>query len=219
MFNPLKKLFGKKPEPPSPEDESYRQWYEEKSRIMAEIMGEMHHTVMHAIIPYGVGGGLDLYYYARGIAGTGIATMELSELPDRGSANDSFTRYELVMFTRQPLALDDSRKPETAFGRAHGNISAILNVVARYSATARLNPHDTCEFPADMRNVGGKCLIFDDYGQRGRQPATGFGLLAVIEIFRSEMDFAREQNGRELIERLKAAGHYPYSDLDREPVA
>ncbi len=49
--------------------------------------------------------------------------------------------------------------------------------------------------------------------------ADNFGLLAIIEVFRSEMDFARQCGGAVLIERLKAEGCYPYSDLDREPIA
>ena len=40
-----------------------------------------------------------------------------------------------------------------------------------------------------------------------------------MEIFRSEMDFARANGGEELVAKLKAEGHYyPYSDLDRAPV-
>jgi hypothetical protein len=161
---------------------------------------------------------LDLYYYPNGIVGTGIATMELSEQPSQGSSNLVFTCYELVMFTKSPLVLDDAKKPETSFGKAHDNISSILNVLAPFSATAKLNPHDTCEFPADMRTVGGKCLIFDDYGQLGKKPATDFGILAAIEVFRSEMDFARKTNSERLIQLLKESGHYPYSDLERKPV-
>jgi hypothetical protein len=202
-----------------PDEIAAEKWYEHKSLIMAEIMGKMHNIVMHAIIPYAVGGGLDLYYYPNGITGTGIATMELSELPNKGSSNSVFSRYELVMFTKQPLVLDDANKPETTFGKAHSNISSILNVVAPFSATARLDPHDTCEFPADMRTVGGKCLIFDDYGQRGNSSIPDFGILLTIEIFRSEMDFARKIGGEQLIRLLREAGHYPYSDLERESVA
>jgi hypothetical protein len=221
MFNRLKKLFGQKP-PSLPEvyDEvAAREWYEHKSLIMEKTMGKQHNIVMHAIIPYAVGGGLDLYYYPNGILGTGIATMELSELPNKGSSNSVFSCYELVMFTKVPLMLDDAKKPETAFGKAHSNLNSILNVAAPFSATAKLNPHDTCEFPADMRTVGGKCLIFDDYGQFGKNPPTDFGILVAIEIFRSEMDFARKIGGEQLIQLLKEAGHYPYSDLEREPVA
>ncbi len=175
--------------------------------------------VMHALIPYALGGGLDLYYFPNGIPGTAVATKELSELPNEGSSNKCFSCYELVMFTRHTVNLDDAKNKETAFGKAHANINILLNHMAPYSASASLNPNETCEFPADMASVGGKCLIFDDYGSRTTKSVRRFGVLAVIEVFRSEMDFARTHGGAQLIAKLKSAGHYPYSDLDREPVA
>jgi hypothetical protein len=175
--------------------------------------------VMHAIIPYCVGGSLDLYYYPHSLPGTAIATKELSEFPDQGSSNRVFSCYELAMFTRHTLNLDHAKDQSTPFGKAHSNINRLLNYIAQYSASATLNPNETCEFPADMELVGGKCLIFDAYGLPNTSKERGFGILAVIEVHRSEMDFARSSGGSDLIERLKAAGHYPYSDLERDPVA
>ncbi len=203
----------------SPEQQArWKEWYEHKSRFMEQMLGSQHNTVMHSIIPYAVGGGLDLYYYPNGIPGTAIATKELTELPDEGSHNRTFSCYELVMFTRHPLDLSEAKDKETAFGKAHNNINSILNVLAPFSAQANLNANETCEFPADMRGVGGKCLIFDSAGQHSDEHVKCFGLLTAIEIFRSEMNFAMEHEGAQLIEKLKAAGHYPYSDLDRQPV-
>ena len=217
MFNRLKKLFraGKK----RPSEEEAEAWHEEKSKLMEAILGREHDMVMHAIIPYAVGGGLDLYYYPNGIPGTAIATKELSDAPGQGSSNRVFSCYELAMFTRHPLNLDHAKDDARPFGRAHTNINSILNCIAPYSASATLNPNETCEFPAEMEHVGGKCLIFDAYGDplNGDKPRA-FGILAVIEIHRSEMDFARTSGGSELIQRLKSAGHYPYSALDRDPI-
>jgi hypothetical protein len=229
MINRLKKFFGKKgvsapppaPVPPevSPEQEArWKEWYEIKSRLMEQMLGKEHDTVMHAIFPYAIGGGLDLYYFPNGIPGTAVATKELTELPNEGSHNHTCSCYELVMFTRHPLNLDEAKNEATAFGKAHRNINSILKVIARYSAQANLNPNETCEFPVDMHGVGGKCVIFDSAGQHSDGKVKGFGLLTVIEIFRSEMHFAMEHEGSLLIEKLKAAGHYPYSDMDREPV-
>jgi len=219
MFNRLKKLFQKSP-PPSPaaaDDAAARAWYEQKQAVMERLMGKQHNSVMHAIIPYPVGG-LDLYYYPNGIPGTGVATMEVSELPDQGSSNADYSCYELVMFTKHPLDLAQAKQPETPFGKAHSNINGILNCVAPFSATAKLNGNDTCEFPTEMGKLAGKCLIFHNYGPHDN-PRRGFGLLAVIEIFRSEMDFARKESGEKLIQLLKDAGYFPCSDLDRQPVA
>ena len=91
------------------------EWYEHKSRLMVASLGEEHDFVMHAIFPYAVGGGLDLYYYPRGVPGTAVATKELSELPNQGSANDQYRSYELVMFTRQTLDMDAAKDEGSAF--------------------------------------------------------------------------------------------------------
>src|SRR5258708_23678038 len=98
-------------------------------------------------------------------------------------------------------------------------MNAILNCIALYSAEAELNSGEACEFPEDLESIGGGCLIFDGQAPEPDEEQAEFGLLIVIEIFRSELEFARENSGDELLERLEAAGHYPYSDLDREPVA
>lgn len=207
---------------PANDEEGEREqeeWYARKSAIMEEMLGKEHDMVMHAIIPYALGGGLDLYYYPNDIPGTAIATKELSDHPGEGSSNSVFECYELVMFTKLPLKLDDALNEEKAFGKMHSVMNSILNGVAPYSAQATLNPNETCEFPPDMPKIGGRCLIFDGYpSYPDEEEPAEFGLLAVIEVFRSEMEFAREAGGAMLIERLKANGHYPYSDLDREPV-
>ncbi len=208
MFGKILNFFKKDTE------ELAEQWYDEKSRLMEEILGREHDMVQHAIIPYEIGGALDLYYYPNDIPGVGIASKELSTLPKKGSTNKVFKVYELVMFTRLPLDMEAGE--DTDFGKMHANINSVLNVIAPYSANARLNPRETCEFPEDMEKVGGKCFIFDGYKSDGTKAA--FGMLAVIEVFRTEMDYARENGSEQLIQKLKDAGHYPYSDLDREPV-
>jgi hypothetical protein len=222
MFNRLKHLFGAKKQAQSPapafDEKAAQEWDKHKSKFMEEILGKEHDMVMHAIIPYMIGGGLDLYYYPHGIPGTGIATKELSLAPNEGSRNKVFSCYEFAMFTRHQCNLDEAKDKTTPFGKAHSNINTILNVVARYSATATLNPNETCEFPADMESIGGKCLMFDSYGSRSDAVVQNFGIMVIIEIFREEMDFARTNGGGVLLEKLKLAGHYPYSDLDREPV-
>lgn len=201
------------------DDQRARAWYDCKSRLMAKSLGKEHDMVMHAIIPYAVGGGLDLYYYPNGLPGVAIATKELSELPNEGSSNRLYKSYELVMFTKHALNLDLAKDDSTEFGRAHKNINAILNLFAPYSAKATLNPNETCEFPKDMPRVGGKCFIMDGYACHSDDLADNFGLLLIIEVFRSEMTYARNHGGAELIKLLKKKGHYPYSDLEREPVA
>jgi hypothetical protein len=192
-------------------------WYDRKTKLMEEWLGKEHGLVMHSIIPYSIGGGLDLYYFPNGIPGTAIATKELSELPGKGSSNRVFQSYELVMFTRRRINIDAVKNRRTAFGRAHAILNAALNRIAPYSENATLNPNETCEFPADMPIVGGRCLIFNAYPTCPEEQVK-FGLLALIEVFRTEMDYARKHGGAKLLKKLKSKGHYPYSDMDRDPV-
>jgi len=199
------------------DDKLAQEWYVTKTAMMVAILGDEHDLVMHAVIPYQIGGGLDLYYFPNGITGTAIATKELCETPGEGPSNTVFDTYELVMFKRHATSLDDIKDESTPFGRAHHAMNAILNCVGPYSEEATLNPHETCEFPEGMEIVGGKCLIFDAYGFDGDH--AGFGLLAIIEIHRSEMDYARRRGGKKLIAKLKKAGYYPYSDMERPAVA
>ncbi len=215
-------LFGRKKKKQQEEEEQERlaeEFDKKKSEYMEYVLGKEHDMVMHAIFPYALGGGLDLYYYPNGVAGTGIGTKELAFHDGGLAANKMFDSFEWVMFTRHELDLDAAKDDDHPFGVAHSNMNTILNMICRYSEEAALSPNETCEFPEEMENVGGKCLIFDAYSNP-KEPGPGaMGLMLIIEIFRSEMEYAREHGGSELIGKLKEAGHYPYSDLDRDPVA
>jgi hypothetical protein len=199
--------------------EAESQWYDQKAKLMEQVLGPSHDMVMHAIPSFAVGGGLDLYFYTQHKPGTVFATMELSDLPGTGSSNQCFRNFELLMFTRQAINLNAAYRPEDPFGRVYSVFNELLNRIARYSVQARLNPRETCEFPADWDIIGGRCLIFDAYPAIPDDEPADFGLLVIIEIFRSEMEFARKHGGHKLLDRLDAAGHYPYSDLNRKPVA
>ena len=82
--------------------------------------------VMHAIVAYPVGGALDLYYYPNGIPGTAIATKELSEFPNQGPSSRNFSCYEIAMFTRYSLNLEDAKNQNTPFGKSHSNMDHIM---------------------------------------------------------------------------------------------
>jgi len=216
MFKKLLNRFRK----PSEEEEERleEEWYDQKSLAMEGLLGKEHDMVMHAIIPYDLDGALDLYYYPNGIPGTAIATKELSHACRESSKNDKFKSYELVMFTRHTLNMDQAQDVETEFGSRHQNINAILNPIARYSEQAKLNPNETCEFPEDFEGIGGKCLMFADYNPQTKSKEE-FGLMAIIEVHRSEMEFAMENGGAALIDLLKESNYYPYTDMDRQAVA
>lgn len=119
---------------PDDEEQRWQAWYDRKSALMETSLGKEHDMVLHAFVGYAVGGPLDLYYYPNGVAGTAIATKELCISPHEGPSNYYYDAYELVMFTRHAIAINDASNETTAFGKAHASINAILNYIARYSA-------------------------------------------------------------------------------------
>jgi Suppressor of fused protein (SUFU) len=217
----FKRIFGKaeKTIPKEFSELEYELDYEQKSKGLENVLGKMHDLVGHAIIPFAIGGAVDMYYFPNHIKGTGFATMELLEPDGTGPLPNQLGTYELVAFTKE--AYDNSDDEHTAFNQIERKICGILTSIGFFSRDAKLNPNETCEVP----NEEGKentCLVFDIYEPENKKFIIGnkqHHLLLVIQIFRSEMNFARENGSSELFVKLKQAGHYPYSDLNRLPVA
>lgn len=221
MLNALKKLFGKKPAPQpisqNFSDEAYERDYELKSEGLKAVLGPMHDLVGHAIIPFDVGGAVDMYYFPHHIPGTGFVTMELIDPDGNGPLPNCLGTYELVAFTKLPY--NSSKEETTPFNRIERRICGIFTTIGFYSFQAVLNPKETCEIPIEGEE--NRCLVFDLYEPNGTTFKIGdrqHHLLLCMEVFRSEMEYARENGSDALFDLLKEAGHYPYSDLDREPV-
>lgn len=220
----FKKLFGgqKKEKESIPEQEFSQEQsdkdYDDKVKGLEAILGKMYDMVGHAIIPFEIGGAVDMYYFPNHISGTGFATMELLDPDGNGPKPNRLGTYELVAFTRE--LYNDSEGTETAFNLIERRICGIFTTIGNYSFDAVLNPKETCEIPTE--DDDNRCLIFDNYNPGNKQFKIGdrqHHLLLCLEVFRSEMEFARQNGSDELINKLKVAGHYPYSDLDRKPVA
>jgi hypothetical protein len=201
-------------------DEQYSQDYEAKEKALARILGPMHNLVGHAIIPFQIGGAVDMYYFPNGIPGTGFATMELIEPDGSGPKPNRIGTYELVAFTKLKIPPGQQTDTNSPFHKIERHMCGILTAVGRFSYEEVLNPGETCELPGE-KGQPTKCLIFDEY----RKPGAPFEvngqkhcLLLCMEIFRSEMEYAMQHGSAPVLKKLKEKGYYPYSDLDREPV-
>ncbi|WP_163411582.1 suppressor of fused domain protein [Flavobacterium ajazii] len=219
----FKNLFGGKNkgvELPTREftEDEYNTDYELKEQGLESVLGKMHGIVGHAIIPFSVGGTVDMYYFKNHIKGTGFATMELLNPDGFGPKANRIGTYELVGFTK--LDYNDNEENQTEFNSIERRFCGIFTTIGNYASQAILNPNETIEVPngTDENN----CLILDNYKPDNKEFKIGersHHLLLCLEVFRSEMDFARKNGSDKLINLLKEKGFYPYSDLDRKPVA
>jgi hypothetical protein len=218
----LKKLFGgqKKQQEKPDQDFSQEQWdldYEQKTIGLEAVLGKMHESVGHAIIPFSIGGAVDMYYFANHIPGTGFATMELLDPNGEGPKPNNLGTYELVGFTRHQIDLNE--QASTSFNQIDRRMCGIFTRIGNYSSDAVLKPGDTCEVPTDDEE--NRCIIFDHYNPNGIEFKIGdktHHLLLCLEVFPKEMDYARENGSSRLLSILKEKNCYPYSDLDRQPV-
>ena len=109
----IKKLFGKK-EPIRTEfsEEEFEIDYDLKTKGLEAVLGEMHDIVGHAIIPFAIGGAVDMYYFTNHIKGTGFATMELLNPDGNGPLPNKFGTYELAAFTKYEYnSIEDFQSP------------------------------------------------------------------------------------------------------------
>ena len=197
--------------------EEFDKNYDEKTAGLEAILGKMHGMVGHAIIPFDVGGAVDMYYFPNHIPGTGFATMELLDPAGNGPKPNRLGTYELVAFTR--LLYNENEKVTNAFNSIERRFCGIFTMIGNYSTQAVLNPNETCELPTEGDEK--IYLIFDNYVPDSKEFTIGsrkHHLLLCLEVFKSEIEYARNYGSLEIIEKLKAGGYYPYSDMDRDPV-
>ncbi|MBS1635186.1 MAG: suppressor of fused domain protein [Bacteroidetes bacterium] len=217
----FKRLFGKagKPMPREFTEQEHELDYEQKSKGLEDVLGKMHDLVGHAIIPFAVGGAVDMYYFPNHIKGTGFATMELLEPDGTGPLPNRLGTYELVAFTKHDY--NNSEDTQTPFNLIERKVCGFFTTIGFFSRQAVLNPNETCEVP-NGEGEENTCLVFDLYQPDNKEFRIGnrkHHLLLCLQVFRSEMEFSRANGSKELFKKLKEAGHYPYSDLDRQPVA
>ncbi|MBN2590254.1 MAG: suppressor of fused domain protein [Sedimentisphaerales bacterium] len=200
-------------------DEEYEKHGELEKAAIERILGPMCEVTGHALIPFELGGNVDMYYFPNATEGTGFVTMELIEPDGRGPKPNRIGTYELLMFSKHKLTKNiDVRDTNHPFNKIERRICSILTSVGRYSYQAVLNPGDTCEVPLEGDSEYA-CLVLDEYRKKGVHFEVGgckCGILLCIEIFREEMKYAMEKGSSGLLSKLKEAGYYPYSDLDRK---
>ncbi|HET20236.1 MAG TPA: hypothetical protein ENO16_06475, partial [Chromatiales bacterium] len=110
MFDRLKKLLGRASSPASFSDEDYDRWYELKRRGLEYVLGPMYEMVSHGVIPFFLGGRLDIYFFPGPSGGTALVSMELIEPNGSGPKRSKIGTYELIAFTKHWIGDEAARQ-------------------------------------------------------------------------------------------------------------
>ncbi len=210
----FKNLFGGKKKNLS--EAELEAWYERVSQQLEAALGPAHDKVLHLIVSDPDYGPFDTRFFFTHVPGTVMVTSGLARPGEGRATNSLYKTFDMAIITR--LRVGDKETLEDVAGKTPGGLVRVaLNSVTTYAVDAQIEPGNTLEFPPDFDDyVGGRCFVVTDYASDSFSP--DYGLMLVMEIHRDEMAFALENHGDQLIEKLKAAGVFPYSDLERPSV-
>ena len=215
------RMSGSENFPPSSDEAAFSEaeWqkcYQEKRAGLEVLFGPMHERDEDSDIS-------GLQFFPQSRAGTAISSMDLI-LPDGTGPvpSEALGTYELVAFTRH-------RPPEDGNARSRfwGSLDRIADAMmsaAMVACDEVLEPGDLAEIPLeDSEQTVSFLLEACDASITGRElpfmiGKERHGLMLLVEVFPSELVFADENGNAALIEKLREAGHYPFSDLERSPV-
>jgi len=205
--------------------EDFARHFEQKQHAMEKILGPLGERIRQPLNPYVAGGALDLYRFERALPGTLFATLDLIYPDGQGPQRNLFGTYELVACTRlraepspTPLFKREAERSRSPYERISERLARILTAVSRAGTESVLAPGDTAELPYGAN--GQVCVLFDRFDRADplRLGKKKHHLLLCMEIFPAELEWARQSGPARLLALLQAAGHYPYSDLDRASV-
>jgi len=169
-----------------------------------EILGKHSDTVLHSPVPFDlgfdIGGGADVYIYKNHIDGVVYLTADLI---GKKQVKNSIGNYELMI----------------CHSEAQDWGASLISKLSYYTLESSLNSGETMNLGGNfvLDNSEIKALIFSKYADfkvKGKK----YGILLVVGITADELDWARENGGENLIEKLKNAGVYPKTDFKRKSI-
>ena len=151
----LKKIwpFGKRPDFDA---ERWEEHTEAKEAGLERILGPMDDTVGHALIPFCVGGAVDMYYFSSCIPGTVFVTMELINPDGEGPKPNQMGTYEVITCTRlrrPPIESHEATRQRIKDGnlsdwdKIERRMCGIMTVLGNYCFETVIEPGETAELP------------------------------------------------------------------------
>ena len=181
-------------------DEEWKQTWDARKAALESVLGPAEDTVLHAAIPFYLGGQADVLSFRTQIAGRVAATCELLGEPSQ-KRNVQGT-FELAF----------AHRDDNAWG------PNIISRLARYTCDAVLQPGQTMDIgaavPAKSTIAG---FFFDDFKRMKFQGAKA-GVLLCIGLTADEVAACRRGKRQMVYDALIAQQVFPYTDLFRPSV-
>ncbi len=177
-------------------DEWQRLW-DARLAALEAILGPADDTIFHAPVPFDLGGAADVVMFAQPSGGVTYVTADI--IGDESSIPNDLGQYELMICLRESTDWAPN----------------LISNLAMYSKEAVLAAGHTMDIgsalPQPTRLTAFLYLHHATLTVDGQQAS----LLLCIGITSDELAFVHEHGRDALVNRLKAAGVYPYTELAR----
>ena len=175
----------------------------ERQAALERLFGKSAEHVLHAVVPFHLGGQADVLVFPDHIVGATLyVTADLTGNDSDQAPNDRWQQYELAICVRG----DDPWPPGT------------ISRLATYCRATPLNPGETMDIASAVPQPSSiTAFLFAEYGTFRLQGRT-CGVLLCIGITADELQTAFDDGSTILLERLRGAGVFPFTDPAREPV-
>jgi hypothetical protein len=192
------------PDDTQAQKDEWQKIWDARIAALTPILGKPADTVLHAVIPFQLGGAADVLPFPDFTPGITYVTAEMTG-EDVGQRPSSLGNYELMICARREL-------PKAA---------GLISNLARYTCEAELEPGETMDIKTFFRDTTIRALLFTQprehrvhfefLGQR-------YGLLLCIGITSEELAFKQARGSETLLALLRQHGVFPYTTPDRPSV-
>ncbi len=186
------------------QNDEWQKVWDARIAALEPILGKPADTVLHAIIPFYLGGAADVLSFPDFTPGVTYITAEMTG-EDVGQRSNSLGNYELMICTRQDLQ----------------KAGDLISKLARYTCDAELEPGETMDigrFFGDSTIRGllfthprEQPVYFEFLGQR-------YSLLLCVGITAEELVFKQAHGSDSLLALLRQHGVFPYTTPGRPSV-
>lgn len=193
------------PDDTQTQNDEWQKIWDARIAALTPILGKPADTVLHAVIPFQLGGAADVLPFPDFTPGITYVTAEMTG-EDVGQRPTSLGNYELMICARQELQ----------------KAGDLISNLARYTCDAELEPGETMDLGTFFGDSTIRALLFT----HPREQAAHFeflgqryGLLLCIGITAEELAFKEVHGSESLLVLLREHGVYPYTTLDRPSVS
>ncbi|MCC7474850.1 MAG: suppressor of fused domain protein [Pirellulales bacterium] len=184
--------------------EDWNELWDARLTALETVLGKSGDVVFHGVIPFflgwDLGGTADIIPFYNHLDGVVYVTADL--IGSKAQEPSFLGEYELMIVHRDELE----------WGRD------LIGRLAHYTLDAELKAGDTMDLgPKTPEDSQIEALLFDDYASF-EVMGNKAGLLLCMGITKDELNEARDEGSASLIQKLKAADVYPFTDLNRMSV-